>query len=81
MTRTARAFSLAVIASGILVAGVYERGTAKGTVLTADQASERWVCRRAIDASTQNAAMGDAAHTALICRPLRIERAWVTIRQ
>ena len=73
MIRTARALSLVVIASGILVAGAYERSTAQGVGLTADQASERWICRRAPDATTQNAAMGDTARTALTCRPLRIE--------
>jgi hypothetical protein len=73
MIRTARALSFAVIASGILVAGAYERSTAQGVGLTADQSAERWVCRRAADATTQNATMSNADRTALICRPLRIE--------
>lgn len=73
MTRTARALAVAVIAGGTLAIGAYERTDAQGAALTADQAAERWVCRRAPDASAQNAAMADAGRTALICRPLRIE--------
>ena len=73
MIRTARALSLAAVASGILVVGTYERSTAQGVGLTADQVSERWVCRRTTDVSTQNATMSNAERTALICRPLRIE--------
>ena len=73
MTRTARALAVAVIAGGTLAFGAYERGDAQGAALTADQAAERWVCRRAPDATTQNATMGDAGRTALVCRPLRIE--------
>ena len=73
MIRTARALALAALAGGTLAIGAYAQSNAQGTGLTADQAAERWVCRRATDTSTQNAAMADAAHTALICRPLRIE--------
>lgn len=73
MIRTARALALAAIAGGMLAMGAYERSDAQIAALTGDQAAERWVCRRAADASTQNAAMGDAGHTALVCRPLRIE--------
>jgi len=73
MTRIARTLALAVIAGGTLATGAYERSDAQVAPLTGDQAAERWVCRRAADATTQNATMGDADHTALICRPLRIE--------
>ena len=73
MTRTARALAVAVIAGGTFAFGAHERSDAQSAALTADQAAERWVCRRAPDASAQNAAMGDAGHTALVCRPLRIE--------
>ena len=75
MIRTARALALAALAGGTLAIGAYAQSNAQGTgiALSDDQAAERWVCRRATDASTQNAAMADAAHTALICRPLRIE--------
>ena len=71
--RSARALALAAIAGGILVIGAYQRGAAQGTALTADQAADRWVCRRAADPKDQNAAMADADKTALVCRPLRIE--------
>lgn len=73
MIRTARALALAAIAGGTLAFAAYERSDAQGAALSADQASERWVCRRAADVTTQNATMTDATHTALICRPLRIE--------
>ena len=73
MTRTARALAVAVLAGAALAIGAYGRSDAQGTALSADEASERWVCRRAADATTQNATMADAGHTALICRPLRIE--------
>ena len=73
MTRTVRGLSLAVIASSIFVVGAYERSTAQGVALTADQTAERWVCRRVTDADAQNATMSNADRTALICRPLRIE--------
>jgi len=72
MTPFARALALAGIAGGMLTF-VYAQGNAQGTALTPDQAAERWVCRRAADPSTQNATMGNAGHTALVCRPLLIE--------
>ena len=78
MTRTARTLALAVITGGTLAMGAYERSDAQVAPLTADQAAERWVCRRAPDATTQNATMGDAAGTALVCRPLRIEARMMT---
>lgn len=73
MIRTARALVLAAIAGGTLIICAYERSDAQVAALTTDQAAERWVCKRAAGGSTQNATMGDAGQTALVCRPLRIE--------
>ena len=69
----ARIMLLAFALSSALPFVTTKATSAQTVALSADQASERWICRQSDDLAASDATMNDAGRTRLICRPLRIE--------